>query len=501
MGAGWRLTRARQLATGPNCYGRRLGGLDKIRRRVPLAVRVAAGGLEWPAAGAAGRIWGDGAVQTIKTAIVVVLLLVVLYGAYDVLTRPAPEPPPEVAEILEQEDLLEIPDVQTDSPVVVRPDAASTAGPSPASELATGEASRPAGAPSAAPLPVAPPVAANANAGSRGEASSSAASPTHVPSVPPPPDGGPAGEKPERAPGKPDGKSLGIQKNPFVRPSSNGEGKKEGDRTDPAGQPRPAAPVSQGVTPAPEPDSPAPPVPSPPAKTAGARAFQRVRNAAEADIRAGKLHEALKKLSVFYRSPDLEPAEHQALLDLLDPLAARVIYAKTYHFIDPYITRRHDTLLEIAKKHRVPWQLLQRINGVTDPQVLLPGTQLKVVPGPFRAEIDLGQKELTLFLGGLYAGRFPVTTGTNPAPRPGTYVIRDKQRARTYFGPDNRTIPAGSPRNPYGNVWIDLGQEMCLHGSPSQPAPSVSGCIALSPQDADDLYSILSIGSEVKIRP
>ena len=39
--------------------------------------------------------------QTLKTAIVVVLLLVVFYGVYEMLNRPPDEPPPGVAELPE----------------------------------------------------------------------------------------------------------------------------------------------------------------------------------------------------------------------------------------------------------------------------------------------------------------------------------------------------------------------------------------------------------------
>jgi lipoprotein-anchoring transpeptidase ErfK/SrfK len=42
---------------------------------------------------------------------------------------------------------------------------------------------------------------------------------------------------------------------------------------------------------------------------------------------------------------------------------------------------------------------------------------------------------------------------------------------------------------------------VAIHGSPLTATPSgkTLGCISLSPQDAEDVYGILSVGSEVKI--
>jgi lipoprotein-anchoring transpeptidase ErfK/SrfK len=133
--------------------------------------------------------------------------------------------------------------------------------------------------------------------------------------------------------------------------------------------------------------------------------------------------------------------------------------------------------------------------------VLVPGTQLKVVPGPFRADVNLATSELTLFLGEMYAGRFPFALGTEP-PQPGSYKVQDKQANRTYYAADGRTIPANDPANPYGGAWIDLGHEASIHGSAiASAAPAAAlGCISLSPQDARDVFGILSVGSDVVIR-
>jgi lipoprotein-anchoring transpeptidase ErfK/SrfK len=100
----------------------------------------------------------------------------------------------------------------------------------------------------------------------------------------------------------------------------------------------------------------------------------------------------------------------------------------------------------------------------------------------------------------LYAGRFPIGIGNDPAPKAGTFTVQDKQASRTFYDAAGSPVPPGSPDNPYGEVWLDLGGQLCIHGSPSTTNPSEKGCISLAADYADDLYGILSQGSSVTIR-
>jgi lipoprotein-anchoring transpeptidase ErfK/SrfK len=241
---------------------------------------------------------------------------------------------------------------------------------------------------------------------------------------------------------------------------------------------------------------------SPASPALAAWSLRRDWQEAEQFVTDGKLKAALAKLSPYYASPDLPPDQRASLTSWLDALAAKVIYSREHLLAGPYQVRKNETLFEIADQHQVPWLLLQSINSqaVSDPLVLVPGTELKVVPGPFRADVNVGAGELTLFLGELYAGRFPLTVGDQP-PAIGQYKIVDKMRQqKTYYGLDGRVIPANDPSNPYGGWWLSLGGEVCIHGSPATPGTQTLGCISLSPQDAKDVYGILAIGSDVTVR-
>ncbi len=239
-----------------------------------------------------------------------------------------------------------------------------------------------------------------------------------------------------------------------------------------------------------------------PSRSSGTSDLGLVNAIRTADIQYAedKRKDALATLSIFYNTPNLSGEQRSELLSRLDPLARDVIYSRRHLLEQPHRVGQNETLMQIAARYEVPWQLLANINQIKDPVTVLPGTELKVVRGPFRADVSVSQKELTLFLGDLYAGRFPIGVGNDPAPKAGTFTVQDKQTSRTFYDAAGAPVPPGSPNNPYGEVWLDLGGQLCIHGSPSTTSPSEKGCISLAADYADDLYGILSQGSSVTIR-
>ena len=232
-----------------------------------------------------------------------------------------------------------------------------------------------------------------------------------------------------------------------------------------------------------------------------ARMFEVQWGEAQDQINKGKFRDALAGLSKYFNHDALSSEQHERLLGLLDPLAGKVVYSSEHLILPKHKVGQRETLADIAERYQVPWQLLQNINAVRNPAALVPGTELKVVPGPFRAEVDLSHGELAVFVGELYAGRFVFASGSDPSPSPGEYVVKEKRRQRDYVGIDGKAWPATDPENPYGQVWLDLGQRICIHGSPltatSKELPT--GCISLAPRDASDVFAILSAGSRVRI--
>lgn len=221
-------------------------------------------------------------------------------------------------------------------------------------------------------------------------------------------------------------------------------------------------------------------------------AFHQAWKTAQEQASDERYREALLALSPFYNDTAIAADEHEQLVGWLDALAAKVVYS-TEHLLEPaYVVSRNETLFTISEKYRVPYPLLKNINGVRDPNLLIAGTKLKVVPGPFHAEVDLARQEITVFVQNLYAGRFAFTRGDEPV-RAGEYTVLSMDLKKNYAGVQG-VIPANDPRNPYGGVWANLGNEVSIHGSPAEAYSGQKlGCIGLAQRDAEDLLAILSI--------
>jgi lipoprotein-anchoring transpeptidase ErfK/SrfK len=242
------------------------------------------------------------------------------------------------------------------------------------------------------------------------------------------------------------------------------------------------------------------PQPAMPASKPG-RSYENAKQLAMDQIKEGNLKKALATLSLFYNAPELTNTQRTDLVDLLDALAREVVYSRRHLMDFAFVVAAGDTWDQISKQYDVPADILARINGLDPSQPPPPGTNLKVVPGPFRAEVDLGRNEITVFVGDLYAGRYPCSFGQEPAPAPGVFQVQKKAIDRNYYGSNGATIAANDPGNPYGGYWIDLGDSLCIHGSPqSEGGPTQLGCISLSPLDANDVFGMLIVGSEVTIR-
>ncbi|MDZ7618995.1 MAG: LysM peptidoglycan-binding domain-containing protein [Patescibacteria group bacterium] len=239
------------------------------------------------------------------------------------------------------------------------------------------------------------------------------------------------------------------------------------------------------------------------------QSFQRLMDQISRELEAGKLAEAHSALSQFYRKPGLDPQHARQVVQLLDQLAGTVIYSRHSLLEPPYVVRPGDTLQSIADQYSVPPELIANINGMRDPRGVQPGQELKVVRGPFHAVVNLADYEMTLMLGSLYAGRFPISIGRDQSNLEGSYIVADKGIAPTYHGPDGTTYDERDQRNPLGSLWLGLGDRVGqagrigIHGTNdprSVGRDAERGNIGLEQRDIQDVYGILSVGSRVVIQ-
>ncbi|MEM7784511.1 MAG: L,D-transpeptidase family protein [Planctomycetota bacterium] len=220
-------------------------------------------------------------------------------------------------------------------------------------------------------------------------------------------------------------------------------------------------------------------------------------------IDQSRFREALELLSQFYRDDSVTGPQRQRLQGWLDALGSKVIFSMEHHLSGaPYITREGETLQDIAKSWDVPAELIYNVNrdALHSPDLLPPGIRLKKIQGPFRIEIDRDNNEMTLFLGEMYATRFPVRLGISGNPGPGTYEVMVKsENGHSWRDATGQEFPPEAPENGYGPFWMGLTSSLCIHAIDDSISNGHRGCIGLRQKDAKDIFGTLVRGSTVKI--
>ncbi|GEM_PF-3167150 len=212
--------------------------------------------------------------------------------------------------------------------------------------------------------------------------------------------------------------------------------------------------------------------------------FSTFMAAIQREIQQGNLADALEKLSLYYDQLSPGSVERQQIMHLLDQIAYAVIYSPQSVLEPPYVVQPGDTLPRIAQSYGVPWQLLARINGISDPANLVPGQRLKVLRGPFDADLDTRTRELTLRLQGLYAGRFNLLAVPDTNQLGSSLFVEDKSGANEE------------------SFWIKLNDRLQIRGAADlarqQPSPT-NQVIAVEQDQIQNLHTILSVGSRLRV--
>ncbi|MBI1904324.1 MAG: LysM peptidoglycan-binding domain-containing protein [Planctomycetia bacterium] len=241
------------------------------------------------------------------------------------------------------------------------------------------------------------------------------------------------------------------------------------------------------------------------------RRFQDTMTRVRAMLLSGQFAKAQMELSAWYsHRHELSDESRSQLVGLLDELTGTVIYSREHHLMSAHVVKANETLEQIADRCAVPPRLLAKINGITDAAALKEGNELKLVPGPFHAEIDVAQRQITLYLTDhRYAGRCMIGVGQEVPVATGDYLVTGKMEKPSYRGADGSVFEPGDPKNPLGQLLIEVGPSMAepkfaLHGTHDDTTVGrdcVEGCIRLNARDIDDLYDMLLVErSSVKIR-
>ncbi len=220
---------------------------------------------------------------------------------------------------------------------------------------------------------------------------------------------------------------------------------------------------------------------------------------AESLLAESKVLDAHAQLSqLYWKFPELR----NQLLPSLEQTSSAIFTSSEQLFGEPHFVEYGETLESIGKQYEVPWQYLSLLNRVT-PEKLQAGQKLKVVRGPFGAVVDLKSYSLTVHAHGWYVRHYSIGIGKNGKTPVGVFTVEEKLENPEWYDPDGGVVDADDPDNPLGEYWLGLGNHIGIHGTidPSTIGRAASrGCIHLGDKDIEEVFSLLSVGSQVKIR-
>jgi len=210
----------------------------------------------------------------------------------------------------------------------------------------------------------------------------------------------------------------------------------------------------------------------------------------------------------------MSPQQSKLVKDQLSRLAERWLLSKNLFALDPlcpsYKVQPGDKLLEIAKRHKVPWEILQQINQLSRPEALQAGQVIKVVNGPFHAKVNRSTFTMDIYLQKTFVRSFDVGLGREGKDTPtGLWLVKRGGKLKSPPWTDPATGNVYRPGDldyPLGSRWIALegigGNAVGrtgfgIHGTKDPETigtAASSGCIRLHNGDAKKVYNLLTPG-------
>ena len=244
---------------------------------------------------------------------------------------------------------------------------------------------------------------------------------------------------------------------------------------------------------------------APPAGTLPGQQAVAIQKAVELE-RAGALLDARKVISDLY--PNSEGQVRQAAVAVLDRLNKKLVFdpectdGATVHQV-----QAGETLTHVARKYKVSWRCIARINGIDRPETVRVNQKLKILTGPRSILIDKSEFLLALFVDGQFIKQYRIGHGKDNKTPTGDFVIDEMLVNPTWYPPEGGVIKHGEKGHQIGDRWLGFKDKpgatgLGIHGT-NEPqtigAMFSNGCVRMINSDVIELFDLVGDGTTVKI--
>jgi lipoprotein-anchoring transpeptidase ErfK/SrfK len=165
-----------------------------------------------------------------------------------------------------------------------------------------------------------------------------------------------------------------------------------------------------------------------------------------------------------------------------------------------------ETLSEIAAKYDVGIGLLVKLNQIEDPNRIRAGKKVKVIQGPFRIEVNKTARTLSIYLKDQHFKTYDVAIGKSNSTPEGEFRVKEKMVKPIWTDPyEGVMVKPDDPRYPLGTRWLSFAEYgYGIHGTndPASIKTEASfGCIRMLNPDVEEVYDLVSVGSQILIKP
>jgi lipoprotein-anchoring transpeptidase ErfK/SrfK len=166
-----------------------------------------------------------------------------------------------------------------------------------------------------------------------------------------------------------------------------------------------------------------------------------------------------------------------------------------------YEVQTGDSLAKIAKKYNTTIDLIKWMNNLKSDTISL-GQKFKIWTGQFSIYVDKSQNILILRDSNEVVKIYRVSTGENNSTPIGKFKIVNKLIDPVWFN-KGVVVPPDSPANVLGSRWLGFDLPgYGIHGTidPTTIGQQVTaGCVRLRNEDVEEIYSLVTLGTEVVV--